>query len=58
MLNNEGYDVMILSDLLHFSNSHDELISSIRMLLAKNKDARAYIGVSRIYHCDEQNISC
>ena len=30
-----GYDVMILSDLLHFSTSHDALISSIQLLLAK-----------------------
>ena len=30
-----GYDVTILSDLLHFSSSHDALISSVQMLLRK-----------------------
>ena len=37
---------MILSDLLHFSTSHDALISSIQMLLAKIESARIYVGVS------------
>ena len=41
-----GYDIMILSDLLHFSTSHDDLISSIQMLLAKLESARVYVGVS------------
>ena len=41
-----GYDIMILSDLLHFSTSHDALISSIQMLLAKLESARIYVGVS------------
>ena len=41
-----GYDIMILSDLLHFSTSHDALISSIQMLLAKSESARIYVGVS------------
>ena len=42
-----GYDIMILSDLLHFSTSHDALISSVQMLLAKLESARVYAGVSR-----------
>lgn len=37
---------MILSDLLHFSTSHDALISSIQMLLAKLESSRIYVGVS------------
>ena len=37
---------MILSDLLHFSTSHDALISSIQMLLAKQESSRIYVGVS------------
>ena len=41
-----GYDIMILSDLLHFSASHDALISSVQMLLAKLESARIYVGVS------------
>ena len=40
-----GYDIMILSDLLHFSTSHDALISSIQMLLAKSENAKIYVGV-------------
>lgn len=38
---------MILSDLLHFSSSHDVLISSIQTLLAKSESAKVYVGVSR-----------
>ena len=41
-----GYDIMILSDLLHFFTSHDALISSIQMLLAKQESSRIYVGVS------------
>ena len=44
-----GYDIMILSDLLHFSTSHDALISSIQTLLAKLESARIYIGVSLFF---------
>lgn len=53
---NRGYDVVILSDLLHFVDSHDMLISSITRLLAKKDDARVYIGVSISYFpvCDKQ----
>jgi len=39
-----GYDIVILSDLLHFSTSHDALISSVQMLLAKLESARIYVG--------------
>ncbi|KAF8155565.1 hypothetical protein B0H34DRAFT_500555 [Crassisporium funariophilum] len=39
-----GYDIMILSDLLHFHSSHDALVSSIDMLLVKSKHARIYVG--------------
>ena len=46
-----GYDIMILSDLLHFSTSHDALISSVQMLLAKLESARIYVGVSRFIVC-------
>ncbi|KJA23109.1 hypothetical protein HYPSUDRAFT_40248 [Hypholoma sublateritium FD-334 SS-4] len=47
---NRGYDVMILSDLLHFADSHDMLISSITRLLAKKDDARVYIGAGNYTH--------
>ena len=58
-----GYDIMILSDLLHFSTSHDELISSIQMLLAKLESARIYVGVRpflleiRLYHVNWMKIT-
>lgn len=38
---------MILSDLLHFSDSHDVLISSILGLSSKDKNAKVFIGVRR-----------
>jgi hypothetical protein len=40
-----GYEIVFLSDLLHFFDSHDVLISSIEKLLAKREDARVYVGV-------------
>lgn len=40
-----GYDVLILSDLLHFFTAHDVLITSIRYFLAKIPDARVHVGV-------------
>jgi nicotinamide N-methyltransferase len=46
----DGYDVVILSDLLHFSASHDMLVASVQMLLAKTQTARVYIGVSSHPH--------
>lgn len=39
-----GYDVVILSDLLHFSTSHDALLLSLTSLLAKNRTSRAYVA--------------
>ncbi|KAG9220396.1 hypothetical protein CCMSSC00406_0006661 [Pleurotus cornucopiae] len=40
----DGYDILILSDLLHFDRSHDVLISSMISLLRHSTDARAYIA--------------
>ncbi|KDR79972.1 hypothetical protein GALMADRAFT_62054 [Galerina marginata CBS 339.88] len=51
----KGYDVVILSDLLHFFTSHDMLVSSISMLLARTEAARAYVGAGNYTHthvCD------
>ena len=45
-----GYDIAILSDLLHFFASHDVLVVSVRMLLAKTYSARVYVGVSSRSH--------
>ena len=40
----EGYDAVILSDLLHFDRSHGELLDSVCMLLARDDRARAYVA--------------
>lgn len=40
-----GYDVVILSDLLHFHSSHNVLITSLKSLLRKTADSRVYIAV-------------
>ncbi|KAJ8516213.1 hypothetical protein ONZ45_g6453 [Pleurotus djamor] len=40
----DGYDAMILSDLLHFDQSHDVLVSSITSLLARTPDARVHVA--------------
>lgn len=39
-----GYDIVILSDLLHFSTSHDVLLLSLTSLLARNRTSRAYVA--------------
>ncbi|KAF9485102.1 hypothetical protein BDN70DRAFT_708304 [Pholiota conissans] len=45
-----GYEIMILSDLLHFFGSHDVLVSSIEKLLTKREDARVYVGAGNYTH--------
>ncbi|PPQ69679.1 hypothetical protein CVT24_001212 [Panaeolus cyanescens] len=42
-----GYDVLILSDLLHFFTAHDSLIVSIRYFLAKTSESRVYVGAGK-----------
>jgi len=44
-----GYDILILSDLLHFFDSHDVLVSTIELLLSKGSNARVYVGVGLYY---------
>lgn len=39
-----GYDVVIMSDLLHFHSSHDALIHSLSCLLAKTSGARVCVA--------------
>jgi len=39
-----GYDAVILSDLLHFDQSHGALLDSVCMLLARNDRARVYVA--------------
>ena len=41
-----GFDVVILSDLLHFNNSHELLVESVHALLSGDPSARVYISVS------------
>ncbi|CAK5274722.1 unnamed protein product [Mycena citricolor] len=43
----QGYDVVILSDLLHFNASHAVLISSTQVLLAHNPDARVHVAAGK-----------
>jgi nicotinamide N-methyltransferase len=40
----EGYDAVILSDLLHFDRSHGALLDSVCMLLARDDKARVYVA--------------
>lgn len=50
-----GYDVVILSDLLHFDRSHPELLSSLCALLARHSESRTYVAAgiyTRSDHCD------
>jgi len=43
----EGYDVVILSDLLHFRSSHDDLVKSTVDLLCKKAGSRVYVGAGK-----------
>lgn len=40
----EGYDVLLLSDLLHFDSSHLDLISTVSRTLSRSAHARVYVG--------------
>ena len=39
-----GFDVVILSDLLHFDRSHPALLASLTTLLTRAASARAYVA--------------
>jgi len=39
-----GYDLVVLSDLLHFHTSHAVLVSSMDALLARSPDARVHVA--------------
>ena len=39
-----GYDIVFLSDLLYFDDSHGALITSLTSLLSKSCTSRAYIA--------------
>ncbi|KAK7451057.1 hypothetical protein VKT23_012732 [Stygiomarasmius scandens] len=47
MENNPGYDIVILSDLLHFHDSHDALVVSMKLLLSKIPDSIVYISAGK-----------
>lgn len=40
----KGYEVMILSDLLHFDNCHDLLVTSITSLLKRSQDSHVHVS--------------
>lgn len=43
-LNVPGYDVLILSDLLYFDQSHQQLVESIGLLLSRKTISQAYVA--------------
>ncbi|KII87822.1 hypothetical protein PLICRDRAFT_42330 [Plicaturopsis crispa FD-325 SS-3] len=45
-----GFDVLILSDLLHFHTSHGALLASISSLLSRTPTARAYVAAGTYTH--------
>ena len=42
-----GYDIVILSDLLHFDASHGVLLSALTSLLRKSAGARTYVAAGK-----------
>ncbi|KAJ1310948.1 hypothetical protein OPQ81_009460 [Rhizoctonia solani] len=40
----DGYDVVILSDLLHFDSSHSDILSTVTQTLKRSQDARVYLA--------------
>ncbi|KIY68142.1 hypothetical protein CYLTODRAFT_421903 [Cylindrobasidium torrendii FP15055 ss-10] len=47
LVDRTGYDIVVLSDLLHFDTSHHVLVDSIQKLLARSPDAVAYIAAGK-----------
>ena len=43
----DGYDVVILSDLLHFDASHDALLAALLALLRRDPAARTYVAAGK-----------
>ena len=43
-----GFDVLFLSDLLHFDTSHDVLALSIASLLTRNAEARVCASIQNV----------
>ncbi|KIO15801.1 hypothetical protein M407DRAFT_34601 [Tulasnella calospora MUT 4182] len=42
-----GYDILVLSDLLHFASSHDDLIASTINLLKAGSESRVYLAAGK-----------
>lgn len=42
-----GFDVVVLSDLLHFDASHDVLLAALTSLLRPSPDARTYVAAGK-----------
>ncbi|KAI0367685.1 hypothetical protein BV20DRAFT_1037583 [Pilatotrama ljubarskyi] len=42
-----GFDVVIMSDLLHFDGSHDVLVQSLTSLLRHDPSARTYVAAGK-----------
>jgi nicotinamide N-methyltransferase len=42
-----GFDIVIMSDLLHFDSSHTALVDSLIALLSKSDGSRAYVAAGR-----------
>ena len=47
-----GFDVVIMSDLLHFDSSHAALVGSLSALLAKHAGSRAYVAAGKYTNQD------
>lgn len=42
-----GFDIVIMSDLLHFDSSHPALLKSLLALLSKSRESRAYVAAGK-----------
>ena len=42
-----GFDIVVMSDLLHFDSSHGALVNSLAALLAKSGGSRAYVAAGK-----------
>ncbi|CUA73787.1 hypothetical protein RSOLAG22IIIB_01304 [Rhizoctonia solani] len=46
----DGYDVLILSDLLHFDSSHADILSAVAKTFKRSADARIYLAAGLYTH--------
>ncbi|CAE6424480.1 unnamed protein product [Rhizoctonia solani] len=46
----EGYDVLVLSDLLHFDSSHSDILSTVTRTLKRSPDAWVYLAAGLYTH--------